>query len=805
LKRRIFSVFFALVLVLALTPVMAVPVAAQDEMPDAIVFPFELGGKTTEIGDYIAEWDEVTVHGGSSSVHLQTTGDVGTGDEARILIDLSDMPEGEVVTLGDIESISWWVSTKAGYSPHIDITMDVDGDGIVDPEDMLTAELACNNTNYTHPPVPGVDEWRQTFEMTTDDGFAKIDGTTIFWVTKMGAGDLDAPAGTLADWQAGVVASDPGEEWPEGVTLDGTAPILKLEIEVDNWIVQSEAYVDDITINGMLIAGQIQDAVDTVASDSFIFVTPGTYDEQVLIDKSLTLQGVGDGTVIQPPAVELTATSNIPWIGGGTGTMSAIVSVETTGGTVIIKDLKIDGSLIPSKATTWVGGLVYLETSGKVEGVTVIGNPALPDRTAGIFAAAITNPASLEVTGCTVIGYNRAGIYALGGEFTADYHHNEINGPGSISTGVPNGMFFLEGAKGSATYNTVTDLGYTGVGEYRSTGIGTYNAGVDVLFSNNEISLVQNAFALSTGTSGTIVEYNNVYNCHTGVRIEANAINSIIQYNDIRNNDFAIRCGATMGDGNEAHFNNFVNNPGLEWTNVEGDVTYIYEGAVCNVHPTFILDATNNWWGNASGPVDATAVYTSYGDAVSTNVDYQPWLLEEQETAATFDKTLALKDGWTLVSTNKAVGTDTIWVEPTLAYKYALEDGVLVFGSASASDLEPVSALYVKTVGGGGVGINYAAVAPGVSSKDLTAGWNLISSGTTADPGPVLSPLKDIGDEGTGLTTLVSQGSYNQYTGSWYIDATTWMNVTNVPDKMSPFDGYWIYMNAAKSFGVISD
>ncbi len=369
----------------------------------------------------------------------------------------------------------------------------------------------------------------------------------------------------------------------------------------------------------------IQEGVDAVATAGTITVTAGTYDEQVLIDKSLTLQGAGDTTIIQPPAVELTVTSNIPWIGGGSSTMSTIVSVETTGGTVTVKNLKIDGSLIPSKSTTWLAGLVYLETSGTIDSVTVIGNPDMADRTAGIFAAATTNPVTLEVTGCTVEVYTRAGIYALGGTMTADYHHNEINGPGDSSAGVPNGMFFLEGAKGSATYNTVTDLSYTGDPIYKSTGIGTYNAGTGIVFSNNEIFYVQNAFALSTGTSGTTVEYNDVHDSHTGVKLEAGVTNSIIQYNDIYDNDFAIRGDDDMGDGNVVHFNNFTGNMGAE--EIVSGSTYI--GAISNIHATYILNTTNNWWGHQDGPQHFTNPGADESaDSVSDNVLFRPWCTE---------------------------------------------------------------------------------------------------------------------------------------------------------------------------------
>ncbi|MBA7669162.1 hypothetical protein ES703_77290 [subsurface metagenome] len=239
------------------------------------------------------------------------------------------------------------------------------------------------------------------------------------------------------------------------------------------------------------------------------------------------------------------------------------------------------------------------------------------------------------------------------------------------------------------------------------------------------------------------------------------------------------------------------------------------------------VDATNNWWGSASGPVPdplPAIGYESYGDKVSTNVDYEPWLLREVlegQPIPTYDKTLALRDGWTLVSTHKEVagGMGSRWVGTE---DLSTEDpGTVItvvgckympggYAVAAPDDLRPVDALYVKTDGGGGVGIYYSAAAPGVSSKDLVAGWNLVSSATETAADDVLSPLRfvQVGEQqGVGLTTVVSQGTYNQYSDGFQIATLTETDWTTdlEGEKLIPFDGYWVYMNAARSFGVIPD
>lgn len=124
--------------------------------------------------------------------------------------------------------------------------------------------------------------------------------------------------------------------------------------------------------------------------------------------------------------------------------------------------------------------------------------------------------------------------------------------------------------------------------------------------------------------------------------------------------------------------------------------------------------------------------------------------------------------------------------------------------NATLADLKPVEALYLQMGSGGGdLGLIFATGAPGVSAKELVAGWNLISSATeeTNNAPDVLSGLRDVANAGTGLTTLVSQGIYNTTSGDFYVDATVWTNLDTT--TLEPHDGYWIRMNAVRTLGVV--
>ena len=792
MKRKIFSVLLALVLVLSLSLVMAVPAAGS---PGTLnVIPMILGG-----GGGTTEWSTAQSYTGSHSAHMLIV-NPKPGCEARIGIKASDVG---VSTLADISSISWWEYLVQGYPPHVDVALDIDGNGYLD--DWLVFEYAYNSeSHYDEAPMPygaQTGDWYQTFS-DDGDGPAQIDDAANAWLASGPPGppgDENFIYGTLEEWKAGTVSEN---------VSDNTS-VMAFVVEVDNWGVQTEAYVDDIAINGVTYYGLIQDAVDYAAGGDIIDVAAGIYDQRVVINKPLTLQGAGTGTRIEPMSeVKL---DSLYTLGSQAGALwnghklASIISVEYVDLPVTIRDLAVSGGAInvaPAGAN-YIAGISYGETAGTIENVAVYGMKTSTEqpRTYGIWLDAVDTVSSVEVKNCNVRGYNKNGINARGAKLTVDIHDNTVTGPSPSDIQVPNGILLINGAGGTVgPTNTITSHHYPPVA-WTACGICLWDI-TGIVIEGNDISDCDSGMGLSgesgvSGTTGTIIRENMITGANRGIYLECpDTANNTITHNDIEANDYGIYLagpdsptydpGEEVGPGNEAHFNNITGNT---------------EYGVVNFNPDVTVDATNNWWGNASGPSHSLG----YGDPVSDNVRYKPWLLEAVVPGvepATFDKTLALKDGWTLISTDKEVAASSEWEGVILAYRH--KDG---YKEVDIDDLEPVEAVYAKTDGGGGVGINYSTGAPGVSSKDLDAGWNLISSATETDAKAVLSPLRhvQVGEEqGICLTTLVSQGEYNQHTGSFYLATLTDDDWGNLP-TLNPFDGYWVYMNAAKSFGVIPD
>jgi parallel beta-helix repeat protein len=763
-------VVIALVLVFSLaslaapaTPAIAAGATTHNVAPPTLTY---------SSGNATAEWSTAQAHSGSSSVHLQTTGTLYSGHEARIRI---TMPSG--TKLGDVTSIAWWEYLVTGYPPHVDVKIDKNGDGTED--DALVFEYAYNTETHAiaGQPTYGAlnNAWYQTF---SDDGEGPtaITNTANGWLSSGPPGPLGDSSfiyGTLTNWKAGTVSA----------SVNSTTPVIALEIEIDNWIAQTNAYVDGVamTIGGNKYYVSIQDAIDAATSGDTITVAAGTYTENVNVAKSLTLQGASSATV--------TVSAANPAISVFTVTAS---SVNMSGFTV-------SGATGGGQAGIYLGPGVALcnissnNLTGSFDGIW-------------LGAGSHNNTFTSNTLSSNYQGFE---IYiSSNNTFTNNIANSNTKYGFKIDSGNNNRF----------TNNTANSNGDKGFYSVAGDGGGSTNS----TFTNNTANLNTRHGIHLIGSNVGATLTGNTFNANlvTGIKLQDTVTNLRIQNNNITNNPTGIGIDASV-----AGFTTWA----VTHNNIVGNTLGISNAG------TGILNAKNNWWGNTSGPIPETLPkegYNSYGDKVSNNVDYEPWLLAavvSGVTPTTYDKTLALKDGWTLVSTDKEVTIGTDWAGTAnltadstvkiMAYKYTAGGG---YDPVDSIQLTSVDAYYVKTNNGGGVGIKYSTSAPGVVTKTLGEGWNIIScagelagflpldNAGRADAYTLLSQLRyvQIGQQvGPGVTSLVGQGGYNQFTIDisktlvMDVEWTTLKGPTRI--ELSPFDGYWVYMNAPKIFGVI--
>jgi uncharacterized repeat protein (TIGR01451 family) len=439
----------------------------------------------------------------------------------------------------------------------------------------------------------------------------------------------------------------------------------------------------------------IQYAVTHVGAGDTIIVEAGTYHEQVVIGKSLALQGSGASTVIAPSS--LTAIYDSHWFGNGM--VAGIIVANAGGGSVTVKNLKVDGSGItaPPAGADNVAGIFYLNTGGTIDTVTVenivvgVGGTSL--RGDGIILSAKTYPVSVEVEDSTIINFDKNGIEAEGSYLTVNIHNNTVTGRGYTYSGdeVQNGIIIRDGATGTVNYNTISNLAYYPL-TWWACGIMFYNASgsadsnvitncqMGILFQDGNGSA--NSNYVDGGTVGLLGLYAQYYYAPAGtytISFTGNTVTGQIEslpgyVNEaiggatyeagvyltitIDSNQLTygsatadgIQIGDTVADGaagsvTAAIIRNNVSNwlNGIEFFDtVDYANTYVTLNniagntgyGITNSNTTLggTINAERNWWGSATGP---GPVGLGSGDKISSNVDYALWLEKEYSSTET--------------------------------------------------------------------------------------------------------------------------------------------------------------------------
>jgi nitrous oxidase accessory protein NosD len=209
----------------------------------------------------------------------------------------------------------------------------------------------------------------------------------------------------------------------------------------------------------------IQSAVDKATAGSVIDVCPGTYPEQVTIDKSLTLRGISfgyaDSAVITSPAGGMV--QNATSLTSSGYAIYANVLVES-GATVKISNLTVDsaGNQVACGAGQLVG-IFFQNASGTVNWVTT--RNQLPDGAIcgsgdglGIFVqSGNSGTSTVSVLNSSVHDYSKNGITGNGVGTTITITGCKIRGAGPTTAVAQNGIQIAYGATGAVKNNTIAD------------------------------------------------------------------------------------------------------------------------------------------------------------------------------------------------------------------------------------------------------------------------------------------------------------------------------------------------------------
>jgi hypothetical protein len=415
--------------------------------------------------------------------------------------------------------------------------------------------------------------------------------------------------------------------------------------------------------NGILDPGEhffqtIQSAIDagTTVSGDTIYVSAGTYTEQINITKSLTLSGAGvESTNIESPTPasmtiydQFGSKSPTPRYIVHRGTNIPVVritasNVSFSGFHVNLNDYTfwdVKGSY-PDDTTysRGVGILVdhvetVLGTPDVFTGIAIQNNKVdgllLGDKGDGIK---VLGSATATVTSNYVYG-GESGLnfQAVDGPVRSQYYpivtanNNTIYSSGP--SGGPFGIGFWSGATGSADRNTIYNdpvndgyalnvwgsrpVSFTNNYVTNLAGIGGLGAqlieSTNLIFTNNRIENQALAGAIWSNPTATITG-NTIINCTDGFVVDEQTSGAIAMHNNsfsgVATDHYAVKVGGTKDADS-----------GTDWGPWTGP-------------STITVDATNNWWGTASS--------TEIAAMVSDNVDFDPWYTNNEMTTLSDD------------------------------------------------------------------------------------------------------------------------------------------------------------------------
>ena len=434
----------------------------------------------------------------------------------------------------------------------------------------------------------------------------------------------------------------------------------------------------------------IQAAVDEAAPTDIILVSAGTYEEQIEITKTLTLDGGGGGgAVIIKSPVTLTK-----YFQPGSLKNYPVVYVHDCDG-VTVKNLTVDGAGRGSTNYRFQG-IGFWNAGGTVDHCVVKDIKDTPfggaQHGVAIYSySSGTTAYALNVWDCDVYGFQKNAMALNAGDtnpFTVDVRRNIVTGAGATTVTAQNGIqVWTALGTGTVADNVISGIAYDNTSnptKYVASSILNYYADIDITgntitgghmgiylydaqgeVSGNDLEIVKvgvsasgilaadppravpspfdpaegggpsGAAGMSLASAATLnvdVSENNVVFSGTdnsgtyGIEFyagyySADELAVTANGNTVTGFDFGFEfwqcesgCYAGTFGSLAAHDNSIF-----------GNTTYGMEANVA-------VDATDNWWGDASGPYHSSNT-SGTGNAVSEtgDIDFDPYMEDEYE------------------------------------------------------------------------------------------------------------------------------------------------------------------------------
>ncbi|HEX4435350.1 MAG TPA: hypothetical protein VH061_01020 [Solirubrobacteraceae bacterium] len=391
----------------------------------------------------------------------------------------------------------------------------------------------------------------------------------------------------------------------------------------------------------------IQAAINAASEGATITIGKGTYAENVVVNKPLTLQGSGKSTVIEP------AISNPACAGGSLcgGAASNIILVQANNVTITKMSLEGDnpsltsGVVVAGKDIDARNGIITNHEAGKFNDLTVSKVSVADIYLRGIYAS---SGGSFVFKDDSVrnVQAEEASIAMFAFEGTGVMEHNKVSEANdAISANWSQGTQFID--------NTVTKSG-SGIHTDNNGGSG----GVADLIKGNKISECKEngygIFVFVPYVSAT-VEQNKISGCYIGMAAFGAAVSgqgptfaaNKVNGTGAKTSDPAGSYGAYLttdqlgfafGDltvqltgnqvidtGNALLVTQTSPSPGQpaggQATVTASGNSFHKDGTGANGETGTVVNAENNWWGCMQGPNVSSKCDTATG-----TVDYTPWL-----------------------------------------------------------------------------------------------------------------------------------------------------------------------------------